>query len=785
VATTPRAGPVAPADRRVHPLVGVDYPIRIAGHVIFMMCVGPLLVARDTPARVGVLALLQGLAWPHLANVIATRSRTPRPRSCATCTWTGFMLGAWSAYVHFNPWTTILYTSALLLAFSAWGGARLALRAFAAAVVGRGWRSARWSGFHFDPSGPPLTAALAVCGIVIYSTVFGLRSHAQAKGLVASRRVSVEQSRHILETNRLLALARDESAAAQERAEEANRAKSMFLANMSHELRTPLNAIIGYAEMLQEEAAELTPAQIEGRPAEDQRRGKHLLGLINDVLDVSKIEAGKMELVREPFDVALVVREATSTAARVVEQQGNTLVVQCADDVGTMVGDATKVRQILLNLLSNAGKFTQRGTVTLDVERREYPGRGPWIVARVRDSGVGMSAEQQSRLFQAFSQVDAAPTRRHGGTGLGLALSRRFARLMGGDIEVASEPGVGSTFTVRLPLQPTQQLLDAAVGDARMDTRTFPVFRPPRTAEMPVEPEAIAALAAPAGAPAPPLVAAAFLTKPIDRERLTALVRDLRAGAAPHALVVEDDVEMRALLRRVLEREGWTVDEADTGRAALAAVRARVPDLVLLDIVMPQMDGVDFLAGFRLVDAWERVPVVIITGKTRAEADEMSLDRYAARLGAAPHARRPRRAGTRERRRAGAQDPARRGQRAESRHAHAPAAAARLLGGGRGRRHRGDRARRARGAGPHPHGHEPPRRGRVGGDDAPQALAGDARDPGDRADGARDGERPGAGARRRLRRLRHEAGGARAAARQDRGAAATPPPARVTAVGRR
>jgi signal transduction histidine kinase len=497
-------------------------------------------------------------------------------------------------------------------------------------------------GFHFDPSGPPLTAALAVCGIVIYSTVFGVRSHAQAKGLVASRRVSIEQSRHILETNRLLELARDEAAAAQARAEEANRAKSMFLANMSHELRTPLNAIIGYSEMLQEEAPELTPAQIEADLQKISGAGKHLLGLINDVLDVSKIEAGKMELAREPFDVAVVVREATATAARVVEQQENTLVVRCPDDVGTMVGDATKVRQILLNLLSNAGKFTQRGAVTLDVERREYPGRGPWIVMRVRDSGVGMSEEQQSRLFQAFSQVESGPTRRHGGTGLGLALSRRFARLMGGDIEVASEPGVGSTFTVRLPLQPSQQLLEDAVGDARMDTRTFPAYRPPRTAEMPVELEAAAAPTAPAapaapfGPLAPPLTTAAFLAKPIDRERLTALVRGFRTGPVSHALVVEDDAEMRALLRRVLEREGWRVEEADTGRAALAAVRARVPDLVLLDIVMPQMDGVDFLAGFRLVEAWQRVPVVIITGKTHAEADEMSVDRYAARLAAAP-----------------------------------------------------------------------------------------------------------------------------------------------------
>ena len=467
------------AGRTVHPLVALDYPIRITGQTIFMGCIGSLLLARSTPALVAVPALLQGLVWPHAAYLLAKRSRRSKQVELACLCADGFFFGAWSAYVHFNLWTSTLYLSALLLAFLSVGGVRLAAAAMAAAAVGAAAVGAA-VGFRFDPSGPPITAALCISGIVVYSALFGIMSHRQARGLVAGRRLSEQQRRHIEETNRLLALARDESAAAQLRAEEANRAKSMFLANMSHELRTPLNAIIGYAEMLQEEATELDPAQVD----QDLRRisgaGKHLLGLINDVLDLSKIEAGKMEVVREPFDVAQVIREATSTAAGVVERNGNALAARVADDVGTIVGDATKVRQILLNLLSNAGKFTQQGAVTVTADREADGAQGEWVAIRITDTGMGMSPEQQARLFQAFTQVDATPTRKHGGTGLGLALSRRFARLMGGDITVRSAPGSGSEFTVRLPTRPTDAVLGDAVRDAQRDTRERAAYRGPR-----------------------------------------------------------------------------------------------------------------------------------------------------------------------------------------------------------------------------------------------------------------------------------------------------------------
>jgi len=234
-------------------------------------------------------------------------------------------------------------------------------------------------------------------------------------------------------------------------AESASRAKSQFLANMSHELRTPLNAILGYAELLQEEAQDRSVPEFV--PDLDRIRfaGRHLLTLINDVLDLSKIEAGKVELVLAPFPVRRVLDEVRSTAEPLVARKANRLELRCPDDPGTMHSDETRIRQVLFNLLSNASKFTERGTIGLDVRRESGNGQGDWLVFAVSDTGIGMTAEQLGRLFEAFVQADASIAAKYGGTGLGLAISRRLCRLLGGDIQVASEPGRGTTFTVRLP----------------------------------------------------------------------------------------------------------------------------------------------------------------------------------------------------------------------------------------------------------------------------------------------------------------------------------------------
>jgi signal transduction histidine kinase len=239
---------------------------------------------------------------------------------------------------------------------------------------------------------------------------------------------------------------------ARDAAEQADLAKSRFLANMSHELRTPLNAIIGYTELLQEEAGD------RGQEAflPDLKRihvsAKHLLALINDILDLSKIEAGKMELVAESFDMAGLVRDVAVTVQPLVQQNGNTLDLRCAADLGKVRTDPTRMRQCLLNLLSNACKFTQKGKITLEAARKPAAGRD-WVVLRISDSGIGMTPEQLQKLFQPFTQADASTTRKFGGTGLGLTISRKFAQMMGGDITVESELGKGSAFTLQVPAE--------------------------------------------------------------------------------------------------------------------------------------------------------------------------------------------------------------------------------------------------------------------------------------------------------------------------------------------
>ncbi len=228
-----------------------------------------------------------------------------------------------------------------------------------------------------------------------------------------------------------------------------NRAKSTFLANMSHELRTPLNAIIGYSEMLEEEAEELGEEAFVSDLKKIHGAGNHLLALINDVLDLSKIEAGKMDLFLEDFDVTETFQEIVTTVKPLIDKNNNKLEVRVAEDVGAMRADLTKVRQALFNQLSNAAKFTEQGVISIEVERESTAGR-EWIQFCVKDNGVGMNGEQLAKIFDAFAQADASTTRQYGGTGLGLAITRKFCEMMGGEINAESEAGAGSTFTIRV-----------------------------------------------------------------------------------------------------------------------------------------------------------------------------------------------------------------------------------------------------------------------------------------------------------------------------------------------
>lgn len=351
--------------------------------------------------------------------------------------------------------------------------------------------------------------------------------------------------------------AEEELTAAKAAAEEANLAKSQFIANMSHELRTPLSAVIGYAEMLEEEAEAL-----EGADAflDDLRRintnARHLLALINDVLDLSKIEAGRMEVQAEDFDLCALVEEVAGTVEALAERRRNRLVVDCVADLGAMHSDAVKLRQCLFNLLGNAAKFTEDGTITLTVTREAET-----VVFAVADTGIGMSPEQLDRLFRRFSQADASTTRRFGGTGLGLAITKAFATMLGGEIGVTSEAGKGSTFTLRLPAD--IRVARAEPGD--------------------------------------------------DAARLGEAAAAEQDGTAGLVLVIDDDAATRDLLSRFLRREGFAVRCAQDGAAGLAMARELRPVAILLDVMMPRMDGWAVLSALKADAELAETPVVMVT----------------------------------------------------------------------------------------------------------------------------------------------------------------------------
>jgi signal transduction histidine kinase/CheY-like chemotaxis protein len=573
-------GLLVPRGRRLHPILRLDFVTRVTMYPLFFI----LLVVTNYPERATpffwFLLVFHVLLWPYIALAVASRANNQKLAEYRNLLVDSAVIGCYVTMSWFNLGPSAAVLLGIHSGCISVGGWRMGVLGALAIGVGI-FLSSLLVGVHFDPLGGHLLAQyLGVAMIFIYTMVFSWQSHGQAQRVVRVAKQLEAQSIDLQRNSVLLEERTHQLELARDAAESANSSKSQFLANMSHELRTPLNAIIGYSDLLIEEAEELEAQDLVPDLDKIRSSGKHLLGLINDVLDLSKIEAGKMEMSLETFEVREVVSAVAAMVRPLVEKNGNVFEMSVGAEVGTMHADLTRVRQILLNLLGNASKFTSKGTISLAVTQEEAKDR-EWVVFAVRDTGIGMTPEQLARLFQPFTQADPSTTRKYGGTGLGLSISQRLSRLMNGTISVVSEPGMGSIFTVRLPVEVTEAKMMRQTGIYRVSRPSVPI----------------------------PVV------------------------TSTRVLLIDDDAATRDLVQRMLAKDDVEMLYAASGQEGLRLAAEQRPDVILLDVLLPDQDGWAVLTALTTKLELAGIPVIVAT-----TADERGL---AETLGATSYLSKP------------------------------------------------------------------------------------------------------------------------------------------------